>query len=108
MGRAGPGQAGHQIIHENQASTMLLACSGTPAHNHLIVWVAVRIALWKRGGGGGEGRLRRVGGAGVRGREKRGKGGEGRWVGNGDEGGLSQKSGTWKIRMGSRTKEAAP
>lgn len=53
---------------------MFLAFSGTPAHNHLIVWVAVRIALWKRGGGGGGGRWRSVGGAGVRGREKREKG----------------------------------
>lgn len=50
---------------------MFLAFSGTPVHNHLIVWVAVRIALRKRGGGGGEGRWRRVGRAGVRGKEKR-------------------------------------
>lgn len=50
---------------------MFLAFSGTPAHNHFIVWEAMRIALWKRGGGGGEGRWRRVGGAGVRGKEKR-------------------------------------
>lgn len=33
---------------------MFLAFSGTPAHNRLIVWVAMRIALWKRGGGGGK------------------------------------------------------
>jgi hypothetical protein len=53
---------------------MFLAFSGTLTHNHLIVWVAVRIALWKRGGGGGEGRWRSVGGAGVRSGEKREKG----------------------------------
>lgn len=35
---------------------MFLAFSGTPAHNCLIVWVAMRIALWKRGGGGRRGK----------------------------------------------------
>lgn len=71
---------------------MFLAFSGTLVHNHLIVWVAMRIALWKRGGGEGEGRWRRVGGAGVRGKEKREKGGR-------EKGGEGRMGGRYRGRQ---------